>query len=233
MAEDSSLEQQEEIVVARELHKYYNKGTDVEAHVLKGVDVSIKKGEIVAIMGVSGSGKTTLLNVLSGLDNVDDGEVEIAGQITTAMGGGRRSRFRLDHLGFVFQTLNLIEHLTPVENVMLPLLAKGERESEAKRKSQSLLMELGLRKYLNTDANRLSGGQRQRIAIARALVTNPQVIMGDEPTGDLDAQSKQEIMRIFQTVAKERGVAVILVTHSPSVANQCDRIIRLEGGALV
>jgi ABC-type lipoprotein export system ATPase subunit/ABC-type antimicrobial peptide transport system permease subunit len=204
----------------------------VNFHALKNVNVSIKAGEFVAILGESGSGKSTLLNVISGLDKIDTGEIIIEGVSTKNFSAKDYAIYRNYYIGFVFQEFNLITHLNLAENVELPLLLQGMKKSEARKKAVEQLEIVGLKKHIYKRPGEISGGQQQRVSIARSLVTNPLVIMADEPTGALDTQTSEIIMRILKTLAKDK--IVIMVTHEEEIAETyATRIIRLSDGEVV
>jgi putative ABC transport system ATP-binding protein len=220
------------IIVAESVEKVYqSQGVSVRA--LDGVSLRVKRGEIVAIMGASGSGKTTLLNCLAGLDSIDRGKILIAGQDLSRMSENARTDYRAAHMGFVFQSFNLLPVLTAVENVELPLLILRRPPEEARRRAQELLAAVGLAHRVNHHPAELSGGQRQRVAIARALINDPAILWADEPTGNLDSEAAQEIMELFQTMNRTRGQTIVLVTHAPEIGAQAGRVIRMRDGRVV
>jgi len=202
-------------------------------YALRGVDMEIKKGEIVAIVGPSGSGKTTLLNLLSGLDTPNRGAVFLLGTNIDTMADSAVSMFRRRNMGFIFQYYNLVPQLTVLENVMLPGLMIGNPRRDVKKRALELINEVGLERFQNQYPIKLSGGQMQRVTIARAMINNPAVLFADEPTGDLDSQTGQVVLDIIHRFAKEKGTAVILVTHDLEVAKACDRMIRIGDGKIV
>jgi putative ABC transport system ATP-binding protein len=219
------------IVEARGLRKWYRTGAaPVEA--LRGVDVAIQAGEIVAIMGPSGCGKTTLLQCLSGLDDFDEGEVWIDGTAIREMRDAQKADLRARRTGFVFQAYNLLPVLDAVENVELPLLLAGRRGRDARTRALSALKAVGLEHRARHRPNELSGGQQQRVAIARALVNDPAVVWADEPTGNLDSESAVEILDLVERLNRENGQTFVLVTHDPLVAERARRTLRMRDGRI-
>ena len=225
MAEEKS------IISAKGVRKTYDTGK-VVVEALRGVDLEVRRGEMVAVMGPSGSGKTTLLNTLSGLDEIDDGVIEIDGRDLARMKDRQRTLYRASNMGFVFQFYNLLPVLTAVENVEMPLLLSGQRVNakEARRKAQKALEAVGLEGQADQLPGELSGGQRHRVTIARALVNEPAIVWADEPTGDLDSRTAQDIMDLMRKLNKENGQTFVIVTHDPEVGAQCDRIITIRDG---
>jgi putative ABC transport system ATP-binding protein len=219
------------VVHATGVHKTYHTGT-VDVPALRGVDLSVWRGEMVAIMGPSGCGKTTLLNCLSGLDTADEGEITIEGTSLPAMTDRERTSYRARRMGFVFQFYNLLPVLSAVENVELPLLVSGVRLGEARKRSLEALAQVGLAPRANHRPAELSGGERQRTTIARALVNRPALVWADEPTGDLDSETANEIMDVLVDLNRERGLTFILVTHSRGVGARCGRIVRMRDGVI-
>ncbi len=220
------------MITAHELHKRFRNGK-IEVHALRGVDLSVAHGEMVAIMGPSGCGKTTLLNCISGLDDFDAGEVTIDGANLRTMNDRRRTTYRAQHMGFVFQTFNLLPVITAVENVELPLLVGGVRPAEARRRALAALDQVGLRERGHHRPAELSGGQRQRVTIARALVNNPAIVWADEPTGNLDSNAAADILQLMRQLNQEQGQTLVIVTHDPQIGAQCDRIVRMQDGQIV
>jgi len=220
------------IIAARNVHKTFHTGA-IEVYALRGVDLSIQPGEMVAIMGPSGCGKTTLLNCLSGLDYFDQGEVLIEGASLSKMSDRKRTTWRAERMGFVFQTYNLLPVITAQENVELPLLVSGVSQSEAHRRAAAALAAVGLSDRANHRPAELSGGQRQRVTIARALVNNPALVWADEPTGNLDAVTSEEILALMQRLNKEQGRTFVVVTHDEQVGALCDRVVRMRDGQIV
>ena len=219
------------IILAREVHKTFRTGR-IEVHALRGIDLSVANGEMVAIMGPSGCGKTTLLNCLSGLDDFDAGEVIIDGTDIRKMSDHDRTTYRAQHMGFVFQTYNLLPVITAVENVELPLLVSGVRPKEARRRALLALEQTGLYNRADHRPAELSGGQRQRATIARALVNDPAIVWADEPTGNLDSKSANDILALLRTLNVDHGQTFVVVTHDPLIGAQCDRIVHMQDGLI-
>ena len=217
------------IVHATGVQKIYHTGT-VSVPALRGVDLDVWRGEMVAIMGPSGSGKTTLLNCLSGLDTADQGEIWIEGVSLPEMTDKERTAYRARRMGFVFQFYNLLPVLSAVENVELPLLVSGVPLGEARKRSLEALDQVGLAPRANHRPAELSGGERQRTTIARALVNRPALVWADEPTGDLDSETANEIMNVQVDLNREQQLTFILVTHDQSVGDRCSRIVRMRDG---
>jgi putative ABC transport system ATP-binding protein len=219
-------------VEARGVVKTYDTGK-VQVNALRGVDLAVRRGEMVAIMGPSGCGKTTLLNCLSGLDAIDGGEVLIEGTPLSAMSDRARTDYRARRMGFVFQFYNLMPVLTSVENVELPLLVARVPAKEARRRALEALEMVGIREWAEHVPDELSGGQRQRVTIARALVNDPAIVWADEPTGDLDSENADEISALMRRLNRERGLSFLIVTHDIGVGRKTDRIIRMVDGQIV
>jgi ABC-type lipoprotein export system ATPase subunit len=222
----------EAIVEARDVEKTYDTGK-VEVHALRGVTLSMSRGEMVAIMGPSGSGKTTLLNCLSGLDSISGGDVLIEGVSLAEMSDRERTDYRARRMGFVFQFYNLMPVLSAVENVELPLLVAGVSPKDARRKALDALGLVGLRDWAEHVPDELSGGQRQRVTIARALVNNPAIVWADEPTGDLDSENADEIVALMRQLNREHDLTFLIVTHDIGVGRKTDRIVRMVDGRIV
>ena len=220
------------IVRATGIEKTYDTGA-IKVNALRGVDLTVQRGEMVAIMGPSGCGKTTMLNCLSGLDDIDAGEVVIDGIVLHSLPDDERSDYRARNMGFVFQLYNLLPVLSSVENVEMPLLLSGSGASEARRRSMEMLEQVGLADRANHLPSELSGGQRQRVTIARALVNQPSIIWADEPTGDLDSETADEIMDLIINLNRANQQSFILVTHSGDVGRAAHRIVRMRDGAVV
>jgi ABC-type lipoprotein export system ATPase subunit len=220
------------IVHATQITKTYDTGK-VAVNALRGIDLALERGEMVAIMGPSGCGKTTLLNCLSGLDAIDAGEIEIEGTPLQAMSDRERTDYRARRMGFVFQFYNLMPVLTAVENVELPLLVARVPSDEARRKALDALELVGLRGRASHVPDELSGGERQRVTIARSLVNDPAIVWADEPTGDLDSEKAEEIVELMRRLNIERGLTFLIVTHDISVGRKTDRIIRMLDGQIV
>jgi putative ABC transport system ATP-binding protein len=220
------------VVEAREVYKTYAMGR-VRVPALKGVSLRINRGEIVAIVGPSGCGKTTLLHCLSGLEDFDHGEVLLEGQSLAKLSDGQKADHRARRVGFVFQSYNLLPVLNGLENVELPLLLAGQSSGEARRRAMRALEVVGLENRLRHRPSELSGGQQQRVAIARALATEPAVIFADEPTGNLDSDSAEEVMQLIDRLNGENGQTFVLVTHARDVADHAGRLVRMRDGEIV
>jgi putative ABC transport system ATP-binding protein len=216
------------VLEARGLAKTYDTG-GVEVLALRGVDVSIERGEFVAIMGPSGCGKSTLLNLLAGLDRPTAGEVWLDGKRIDGLGETELARLRRRKIGFVFQFFNLVPTLSTVENVELPLLLVGRRRKDARRSAIALLGELGVGDKQSVAPALLSGGQQQRVALARALANTPDIVLGDEPTGNLDSAAARDVLGLLRA-ARDRGQTVLVVTHDARVAAAADRVVTLRDG---
>jgi ABC-type lipoprotein export system ATPase subunit len=219
------------MVEARSVEKEYATG-GMRVRALRGVDLSVSRGEMVAVMGPSGCGKTTLLNCLSGLDEFDGGEVLIGGESIKGMSDRRRTRFRAERMGFIFQTYNLIPVLSAVENVELPLLVAGTRPKEARRRAAAALGMVGVPEQAGKRPNEMSGGQQQRVTVARSLVNDPAIVWADEPTGALDSETSGEIVDLLVRLNREQGHTFVLVTHDASVAARAHRTIRMRDGLI-
>jgi len=222
------------IIRANEVKKNYNTGK-VIVEALRGVDLEVRRGEMVAIMGPSGCGKTTLLNTLSGLDDIDAGVIEIDGQDLAKMNDKQRTSYRAANMGFVFQFYNLLPVLSAVENVEMPLLLdtdRGIKAREARQIALEALEAVGLADQADQLPGELSGGQRQRVTIARALVNRPAIVWADEPTGDLDSKTSQDIVDLMRRLNRENGQTFVIVTHSQEIGRQADRIIWMRDGLI-
>jgi putative ABC transport system ATP-binding protein len=220
------------LVKIRDLHKVYYRGSE-RIDVLQGVSLDIPPGDFLALMGPSGSGKTTLLNLIGGLDTPTEGSIEVAGDRIDKMASGKLAAWRARHIGFVFQLYNLLPVLTAARNVELPLLLTKLSAAERKRRVQVALSVVGLAERANHYPRQLSGGQEQRVGIARAVVTDPTLLLCDEPTGDLDRKSGDEILDLLQTLNREHGKTIVMVTHDPHAAARARRTLHLEKGTLV
>ena len=214
------------------LHKRYNEGKSNEVHALRGVDLEVKKGDMMAIMGASGCGKTTLLNMIGHLDHNSGGEIIIDQIDTNKLSDAEMTDFRRDNIGFIFQLFNLFPFLTAVENVETPLLLKDLNPSIAREQAKMLLRDLGMGDRLYHSPLELSGGQQQRVAVARALINEPAIILGDEPTGDLDSTTSAEVMTLFRRINKLNMQTFVLVTHNRWIAEKCDYIVHMVDGKI-
>ena len=219
------------IIQARNVHKTFDAGGQ-PVHALQGVSLEVQRGEMVSIMGPSGCGKTTLLNCLSGLDSIDEGEISIEGQPIQQLPDNLRTDYRARRMGFVFQFYNLLPVLTAVENVEMPLLLSGISPSEARDRSMQALADMQLADWSGHRPAQLSGGQRQRVTIARALVNNPAIVWGDEPTGDLDSTTADQIMQIMEQLNAERRQTFIIVTHDQGVGERAHRTVHMRDGQI-
>jgi ABC-type lipoprotein export system ATPase subunit len=222
----------EPIIEAHGVSKTYDTGK-LKVNALKSVDLTIRRGEMVSVMGPSGCGKTTRLNCLSGLDSVDEGEVLIEGVALSGMSDRQRTDYRARRMGFVFQFYNLMPVLTAVENVELPLLVARVHAKHARRRALAALDLVGIAGRAEHVPDELSGGERQRVTIARALVNDPAIVWADEPTGDLDSESADEIVALMRRLNEERGLTFLIVTHDIAVGRATDRIIRMVDGEIV
>ncbi len=219
------------LVSLRNITKTYQRGPE-KVQVLHGIDLDIAAGDFVALMGPSGSGKTTLLNLIGGLDTASSGEIEIEGERLDRMSGAQLSTWRSHHVGFVFQFYNLMPMLTAQRNVELPLLLTRLNAAQRRRNAEIALTLVGLADRRSHRPNELSGGQQQRVAIARAIVSDPTFLICDEPTGDLDRQSAEEILQLLQQLNREHGKTIIMVTHDPRAAEYANHTIHLDKGEL-
>lgn len=218
------------VLKAHQITKIFNSATDTE--VLKGIDFEVMEGEFVAILGESGSGKSTLLYILAGIDKPTSGEVELTGKNLAEIKDDEMASLRRKDVAFVYQYDNLVPHLTAYENITLPLLLDKQKEADFKDRILSLAEELGISGRLGNYPNELSGGEQQRVAIARALAIEPKVIFLDEPTGSLDSERGRQVMEILKDINEKRGVALIMVTHSPTHAEYASRKIEIEDGRI-
>jgi len=221
----------ESIVSLRDVNKRYTRGKQ-SVDVLQNLSLDIPKGEFVALMGPSGSGKTTLLNLIGGLDKPTSGSITVAGQRLDQLSSGALSRWRADHVGFVFQFYNLMPMLTAQRNVELPLLLTKLSAAQRRTNALAALILVGIADRAKHKPNELSGGQAQRVAIARALVADPTILVCDEPTGDLDRKSADEVLHLLQTLNREHGKSIVMVTHDPKAAEFASRQLHMDKGAL-
>jgi putative ABC transport system ATP-binding protein len=220
------------LVTVRDLHKVFQRGGQ-RIDVLQGVNLDIPQGDFLALMGPSGSGKTTLLNLIGGLDTPTEGSIEVAGDRIDKLSGGKLSAWRARHVGFVFQLYNLLPVLTAARNVELPLLLTKLSRSERRKRVEVALSVVGLGERMHHYPRQLSGGQEQRVGIARAIVTDPTLLLCDEPTGDLDRKAGDEILDLLQALNREQGKTIVMVTHDPHAAVRAKRTLHLEKGVLV
>ena len=215
----------------KNLHKSYEMGSN-SLHVLKGIDFNVTEGELVAIMGSSGSGKSTLLNIIGMLDNYDNGSYELDNILIKDLDETKAANYRNKFLGFVFQSFNLINYKSAVENVVLPLYYQGIKRKEREKIALGYLDNVGLKNWASHLPSELSGGQKQRVAIARAMVSKPKVLLADEPTGALDSKTSSEVMSLIQEI-NNSGKTILVVTHEEDIAKMCKRIVRLKDGVIV
>ncbi|MDY7219593.1 ABC transporter ATP-binding protein [Denitrificimonas sp. JX-1] len=225
---------QQVVLQLDKLNKIFNQGTPLENHVLHDVSLQVSRGELVALVGTSGSGKSTLLNVMGLLDVSSSGELRIQGHLTEGLTDPQRTQLRSESIGFVFQFHHLISAFSVLDNVLMPLMLRyGQPSKTQVEYAEYLLGEVGLTQYMRQPTNRLSGGQQQRVAIARALVSRPALILADEPTGNLDTQTADEVFELFERFNVEHRCAIVIVTHDPRISARCLRTIRLTDGCIV
>ncbi len=222
----------EPVVIGRDVWKVYGTG-DTEVTALRGVDIEIPRGEMLAIMGPSGCGKTTFLNCFSGLDDIDRGEILLEGVDLHSMNDNQKSEYRARRTGFVFQSYNLLPVLTAVENVEMPLLVAGVSGRDARGRSVKMLVDLGLGDRVDRRPAELSGGQQQRVSLGRALVGHPAIVWADEPTGNLDDEGSQAVTQLLRQLNKQYEQTIVVVTHDATVAAACDRTLRMRDGKFV
>jgi ABC-type lipoprotein export system ATPase subunit len=222
-----------ELIKLEDIRKTYHLG-EIDVPVLKGVSLSIDRGEMVALMGASGSGKTTLMNILGCLDRASSGKYWLEGEDITQLNSDQRAMIRNQKIGFVFQSFNLLARTSALENVMMPLTytATNLSDREGRKRATMMLERVGLGSRMHHHPAQLSGGQQQRVAIARALVNNPPLLFADEPTGNLDTKTSKEILKMFQRLSEDDGITVVLVTHDAGVANYAKRVIRISDGLI-
>lgn len=230
--ESSVTENRKTILMISDLHKRYNEGKPNEVHALRGLNLTVRKGDMMAIMGPSGCGKTTLLNMIGHLDRRSGGKIIIDGLDTASLSDSQMTAFRRDNIGFIFQLFNLFPFLSTVENVETPLLLTGMKVSVARERAKMLLRELGMGDRLYHLPSELSGGQQQRVAVARALINQPAIILGDEPTGDLDSTTSADVMALFRRINNADKQTLVLVTHNRWIAEQCDYIVHMTDGEI-
>ena len=227
-----SMEEKKPVIRVKDLYKVYKVG-DTKVRALNGVSFDIYRGEFCAIVGASGSGKSTLLNMLAGLEKPTKGEIVIAGEHMETKSENALVAFRRNHIGFIFQSFNLLPTMTAVENIALPLTFQGmDKEKRTKLAKQAIKM-VGLQKYSRHKPTQMSGGQQQRIGVARALVVNPEIIFADEPTGNLDSKTSEEIMGLMRRVVVENNQTLIMVTHDNHLAEYADRIFHIKDGKIL
>ena len=219
------------MIQIKDLHKSYKMGSS-SLHVLKGINLTVEEGVLVAIMGSSGSGKSTVLNIIGMLDLLDDGSYELDNVLIKDLDETKAAKYRNKFLGFIFQSFNLINYKTAVENVSLPLYYQGMKRAERQEKALKYLTSVGLLDWATHLPSELSGGQKQRVAIARAMASEPKLLLADEPTGALDTQTSNEVMDLIQKINQE-GKTILVVTHEEDIAQMCKRIIRLKDGVIV
>jgi putative ABC transport system ATP-binding protein len=220
------------LVTVRDLHKIFMRGGE-RIDVLQGVNLDIPQGDFLSLMGPSGSGKTTLLNLIGGLDTPTEGSITVGGDRIDKLSGSKLSAWRARHVGFVFQLYNLLPVLTAARNVELPLLLTKLSKAERRKRVEVALSVVGLRDRMNHYPRQLSGGQEQRVGIARAIVTDPTILLCDEPTGDLDRKSGDEVLDLLQALNRDHGKTIVMVTHDPHAAVRAKRTLHLEKGVLV
>ena len=226
-------EKKREVVIrVRDLYKVYRMG-DTKVYALNGVDLDIRRGEFCAITGPSGSGKSTLLNMLAGLEHPSKGEIVIAGKHIEKLNEKQLVTFRRERVGFIFQSYNLIATMDAVENVALPLSFRGMGKAKRAKRAKEYLKLVGLERFMTHRPNQMSGGQQQRVGIARALAVAPQIIFADEPTGNLDSKTTMEVLKLMQTIVRERNQTLVMVTHDNNLATYADRIIKIIDGKIV
>jgi putative ABC transport system ATP-binding protein len=226
------MQEQQTIIQAKQVRKIYRSG-QLRVEALSNIDLGVEAGEMVAIMGPSGCGKTTLLNCLSGLDTVDEGDIFIQGENLRDLSDNERTTYRARHMGFIFQDFNLLPMLSAVENVELPMLVSRVPSRKARLRSLEMLDRVGLVDRARHRPAELSGGQRQRVTIARALTNNPAIIWADEPTGNLDSESANDVMDLLCRFNREFGQTLVVVTHALEVGQRANRIIRMQDGSIV
>ena len=230
--EQTAVQTGSSLITVRNAKKIYRVGS-VDIQALRGVDLTIEAGELCCIIGRSGSGKSTLLNVLAGLEHVTSGELIIAGKRLDRMNQSELIRFRQQHIGFIFQSFNLMPYYTALENVAFPLAFRGVPAYKRNRMAANMLKLVGLETHMKHKPSQMSGGQQQRVGIARALVTDPEIVFADEPTGNLDSGTSDEVMHVICDILREKGKTLIMVTHDPNMAEYADKVVNLLDGRIV
>jgi ABC-type lipoprotein export system ATPase subunit len=220
------------LIDLRDIYKTYFLG-EIQVPVLKGVTLQVKRGELVALMGVSGSGKSTLMNILGCLDRPTSGQYWLDGEEVSSFSANQRAALRNNKIGFVFQNFNLLARTSAVENVMMPLSYGAVSDREARKRAVELLEKVGIADRAHHHPSQLSGGQQQRVAIARSLINHPPLLFADEPTGNLDSRTSEEVLAMFQQLNQREEITIILVTHDPGVAQHARRVIRIHDGVIV
>ncbi len=229
-----SNQNQQVVLQLNKINKIFNPNTPLANHVLHDISLQVSRGELVALVGTSGSGKSTLLNVMGLLDVSSSGELYIQDHLTQGLSEQQRTQLRSESIGFVFQFHHLINAFSALENVLMPLMLRyGKPSKEQTEYAKYLLNEVGLSKFIYKPTNKLSGGQQQRVAIARALVSRPALVLADEPTGNLDTQTADEVFNLFERFNIEHQCAIVIVTHDPRLSARCPRTIRLDDGRIV
>jgi putative ABC transport system ATP-binding protein len=220
------------IIEIRDVEKTYSTG-GAQVQALRGVSLTVQRGEMVAIMGPSGCGKTTLLNCISGLDEVDGGTVRIDGTDLASLSDKRKTSYRAQHMGFIFQTYNLLPVLSAIENVELPLVVSGVSANKARERAIAALERVGIADKADSRPSQLSGGQRQRVTIARSLVNDPAIVWADEPTGALDSRTANDIITLMEELNAENGQTFVLVTHDAGIGKRCHRLVNMSDGLII
>lgn len=226
------MENRTPVITVNDLYKIYRVG-ETKVRALNGVDFTVYKGEFCSIVGASGSGKSTLLNMLAGLEKPTKGQIIVAGEHMEEKNENELVRFRQAHIGFIFQSFNLMGTMNAVENVALPLTFQGMERKKRIRKAEAMLNMVGLTKYKKHKPTQMSGGQQQRVGVARALVVEPEIIFADEPTGNLDSATSREVMELMQDVVRKKGQTLIMVTHDNELAGFADRIFHIRDGRII
>lgn len=222
-----------DLIKLKDVHKTYHLG-EIDVPVLKGISLSVARGELVALMGASGSGKSTLMNILGCLDHPSSGEYWLDGEEVSALSADERAMVRNRKIGFVFQNFNLLPRTSAIDQVMMPLTYTADHlsDADARARAQQMLARVGLADRMEHEPSQLSGGQQQRVAIARSLINRPPLLFADEPTGNLDSRTSEEVLRMFQQLNADEGITIILVTHDSNVARHARRVIRISDGLI-